>query len=229
MRLVSSFFTGEIEFDGEHVHSLVLEGQAVFRAFLEDLCDQLDGLEGESVLSEACMPVPMSKRVALVADFVPFTVSTKELTAAAVKQLEKSAREPERIVETKRLLKTVEMYVRDCALDLPCEIEVGRLTVGALVKACGVTFAEEGLSLLEKLVFFMQTTRELLGEKLFVFVNLRSYLTDAETAAFIADATNRHFAVLLLESSERKLLPGERRRLVDENLCEIVSPEPEEI
>lgn len=58
-------------------------------------------------------------------------------------------------------------------------------------------------------------------EKLFVFVNARSYFAQEELAAFVTAARARKHRLLLLDGRPYPLLPGERRVLLDEDLCEL--------
>lgn len=229
MKMVSSFFNSHIEFQENHVQSIVLENQRTFLAFVTDMQEQLEGVEGETVLSVDATPVAMSARLCLSTNFVPFILSTKELIAATVKRLEKTAVAGDRYGEMKDVLARIKRFVNECALELPHEIELEKLSIGALLKACGVSIAEDGLPLLEKIVLYMKLVRELVGERLFVFVNLRSFLDDSAMERLFDDIFGNKFEVLLVESSERKLLPGEKRLLVDDNLCEIISPDGEEI
>lgn len=229
MKIVSTFFNSQIEFEENHLSSLILENQKTFLDFVSDLQEQIEGVEGETVLSEDATPIPLSDRVVLVTNFVPFTLSTKEILTALVKRLEKIATSPGRYGHLKEIFDQVKRFVSDCALELPQEIEVGKLSAGSLFKACGIALVEDDLSLMEKILVYMKLVRELLGERLFVFVNVRSFLDDATMDKLVDDIFGNKFQVLLVESTARKLLQGERRLLVDENFCEIISPEAEEI
>ncbi len=229
MKMVSTFFNSQIEFEENCLQSLVLENQKTFLDFITDLQEQIEGVEGETVLSENATPVAMSARVCLVTNFVPFILSTKEILVALVKRLEKIMVKSDRYDRLNETLVQIKRIISDCALELPHEIELEKLTASSLLKACGITLVEDDMFLHEKIVVYMKLVRELLGERLFVFVNLRSYLDDVSMGKLVEDIFGNKFQVLLIESTERKLLHGERRLLVDANFCEIISPEDEEI
>ena len=57
--------------------------------------------------------------------------------------------------------------------------------------------------------------------KLFVFVNLRSYLTDAQMKALIQEITYQEVQVLFIENQERACLEGGMRYIIDKDRCEI--------
>ena len=67
----------------------------------------------------------------------------------------------------------------------------------------------------------MTLVRELDKEKLFVFVNLRSWFLDEEVESFMQTALSHKFNVLLLDNREYTRLPGEKRTIIDRDLCEI--------
>ena len=230
MKLVSPFFFNScIDFDEARIQELVFEDQRYFSSFIEDIHNQICGLDGGSVLSQDLKPLTLAKSVCLVTSFVPFELGTKELTTAALKRLEVVAREGERYLKAKQLLAAVQEFVNDCALELPQAIQMGKLSMASILKACAITFEEEDLSLPEKLLAQMKLTRELIGEKLYVLVNLRSYLQDEEMNALADACLAERLPVLLVESCERKLLPNERRLLIDRDFCEISFPENAEL
>ena len=66
----------------------------------------------------------------------------------------------------------------------------------------------------------MDLTRELEREKLFVFVNLRSYYSDEEMSRFFSSVLDHEFHVFMVDSIDRPVLPLEARVTVDGDLCE---------
>ena len=57
------------------------------------------------------------------------------------------------------------------------------------------------------------------GKKLFILVNLRSYLSDAEMNLFLQNIIERDIQILILESSEHPILEWECRHIVDADFC----------
>ena len=66
---------------------------------------------------------------------------------------------------------------------------------------------------------YMTLVRELEGERLFIFVGLRSWLTDEEAQFFTQTALQHQFHFLLIDSSDYPRLANEIKITVDRDLC----------
>ena len=67
---------------------------------------------------------------------------------------------------------------------------------------------------------YMELSRELERDKLFIFVNLRDYYSDEEVQPFFNSILSHEYHVLLVDGSSHDLLANERRQTIDEDLCE---------
>jgi CRISPR-associated protein Csn2 len=59
------------------------------------------------------------------------------------------------------------------------------------------------------------------GEKLFILVNLRSFLSDDAMETFLRTTTTHGMKILLVDSHAYPMLSLENRLLIDKDLCEI--------
>ena len=57
--------------------------------------------------------------------------------------------------------------------------------------------------------------------RLFVFVNLRSYLTDEQMQELIKEVIYQEIQALFIENQERACLEGGMRYIIDKDYCEI--------
>ncbi len=80
---------------------------------------------------------------------------------------------------------------------------------------------EDYASLGEKLIDYMELAVEYLQKKLFVFVNLRSYISDREAQLFLDTVRQHKYHIILVESHESIKLKGEKRYIIDAAYCEI--------
>lgn len=67
---------------------------------------------------------------------------------------------------------------------------------------------------------YMELSRELERDKLFIFVNLRSYYADEEIQSFLDSIIAHEFRVFLIDSVSRERLFNELRVTIDDDLCE---------
>lgn len=203
------------------VNTLVIENQSLFCSLLNDLHDQLSGLDGRAVLSVRNNPVEISKRMELLTTFVPFELNQKTLLAKITAELEKEAVGDVFYPRTLELLSALETYLNDLAFGYSCDLAFTKLNLASILKAVGVEIRSDGSSLGEKLVDYFELVTEFIGAKLFVTVNLRSFMPDRETELFLDTVLKHGYNLIMLESSEHNRLSNEKRYIVDTDLCEI--------
>ena len=88
-----------------------------------------------------------------------------------------------------------------------------------LIKAVGICVDDDYDNLGEQLLDYFELVQEYDGKKLFILVNLRSYLLDAEMNLFLQNIIERDIQILILESSEHPILEWECRHIVDADFC----------
>ena len=207
--------------NGEEVWSLVIENQNLFYGILSDIRGQIEGIEGKVVLSEKNNLLSIAKTVELLIQFVSFEINQKQLISKVISKLGQIAVDEMHYGRTMELLGEIESYFTELAFELTGNIEFTKLGAEGLLKGAGVQFCDDYEQLGEKIIDYMELVSEYDREKLFIFVNLRSYISDAQMEEFLETALARGYQMLLLESCEHPLLPREKRYIVDADLCEI--------
>ena len=120
--------------------------------------------------------------------------------------------------QTTELLSEIEKYLLDLSLDYRCGLDFSKLSVGALIKASGVEIQQDDETLCEKLVDYMGLTTDFQGEKLFITVGLRNFISDQEAEILMETVLQHGLYLFMIESHERKRLRHELRHIVDESL-----------
>ena len=100
-------------------------------------------------------------------------------------------------------------------------IDCDKVTISQLLKAMGITVLIVSALFTEVLYTYMQILRQFVGDRLFVFVNMRSYVSDIQFDEFIKTIINHGYQAIFLENKEYPTLENERRLIIDEDLCEI--------
>lgn len=210
-----------MDFSGEKVNTLVIENQDFFRTFLQDIQSQIEGFPGKAVLSEKGQTLDWSKNGEILDHFLSFHLNRKPLLTKISSAMESAAISEEMYSRTAKLLSEIEKYLDDLAFSINCDVVCGECTVSGLLKAAGVSIREEYENPLEQVLDYMELVREYEREKLFVFVNLRSFFSDTAIESFLQSILDHRFFVLLVDSCEKDHLDSERRIVVDKDLCEI--------
>lgn len=202
-------------------NTLVIEEQAFFTRLLLDLQQQLQGAEGQSVLSVDNTPIPIGKNAMVVDAFVPFDLNRKQLLNRLVSVLAQRANAPENMEKTAAILSNVELWLDEVAMDLSCDIIFEGLSSAALIKASSPEIRGNTDSVAEMVLDLIELVEELDRPRLFFLVNMRSYVTDQEMEAFLQSVLSHGYHVIGIESSSRPYLSLEKRVTIDADLCEI--------
>ena len=221
MKLCYPDIYSPIEIGDERVASLVIENQGLFYRFMADIRAQIQGEVGGTVLSVDNCLVSIDKWVDLLADFVTFDGNRKNLLTKILHALEKTANDEVYFMRTHRLMAELECYLNDLALEQEVDVAYDKLSLNNLLKSVGMRVIIDYNKLVEKLFAYMDLVRRFEGEKLFIFVNLRSFVDDADMELFIKTSLGHGMKMLLVDGHAYPLLQMEKRRVIDADLCEM--------
>ncbi len=209
------------ETEEDSIHCIVIENQELLYRICTDVFQQINGFEGDVIVSIKDKPVDLNKNVELLTQFVPFDINRRTLLSKLTASAEKIAVSPEMHEKTMMEMAHFENYLLNIINELPGNVEFAKFTVSSLLKATGLQFEEEYTSLGEKLIDYMELTRTYDRDKLFVLVNLRSYIADRECELFLETVKRKMLHVIMIDNIEHTLLARENRYIIDQDLCEI--------
>lgn len=208
------------DFEKACVNMLVIENPSFFRCFLKDIAGQIDGYSGKAVLSSEYAPISFSQNAELIDSVLSFQMGRKTLLNKIISRMEALAVSESYYMQTVELLGNLEHFISNLCFDLPFDMICSKMSIGSILKAVGIEFSDDYDSDLERFLDYMEIVREIDREKLFIFVNLRSYFEDEEIQLFIASAIGHGYNVLMVDSTAYSLLPNENRTTIDMDLCE---------
>ena len=214
---INNVFDTEID----KVNTIIIENPQLFFDVISDIAYQIDGADGKSVLSKDNTVIRFDKNCDLLDRFVPFSFNQKALITKIASSLEKRANDGENYIKLEELLASIERFFYDISIDMSGDIEFNHMTASSLIKASEFRLNDDYDSLAEKIIDYMELVKEYLGEKLFVTVGLRSFLSDNEAELFLQTILQHGFHCIMIESFLKEKLMNEKRYIIDEDLCEI--------
>lgn len=220
MKLLYKDMGHVILFDSGYVNELVIESKKTFFEAVNSAIVQADGGSGAFLLSINDKPVEFSRYADVTVQFAPFQINRKSLLTKLYASLEQKALLAENYETTGEILNLLERYVLRLSEDLPFEVDCQRLSIGPILKAVSPEIDEADKTPLEKIFSYMELSRELDRDKLFIMINMRTYFSDSEMETFAESVCLHEFKVLLLENYAQTRLKNTKRYTVDEDLCE---------
>ena len=220
MMLAHPLLQSPIEFKENRIPILVVENGQLFRRLIADLLAQENGDPGEFALSENSGLTEIGNIVQITLNPL-FPELDGRRIAAKIQQMAVTAAEdqPEKTAEC---LAALNDYGAALTASIPFNITFSEMeSADDLVKALAFHVDAEEMSVPEQLLEMMRLHRECFRKRLFVFVNLKAFLSEEEITLFYQSVFYEKLSVLLLESGQKEQVrPCEEVRIIDKDLCE---------
>lgn len=200
---------------------IVVENQKKMYELVADLNSQLEGNEGKAVLSEDNKLLRIDKKLELLSQFIPFDLNKKTLINKITSAMQEAALWDDFFLQTQELISLWEKLCMDISLDFPGDINFTKISAESLFKSAGIEIENEYENLTEKLLDYFELVEAYEGRKLFLLLNLRTFIEDSEMELFLEAIIKRGYQVIFLENTARPILSREKRFIVDVDLCNI--------
>ena len=208
------------ELNETQILNLVIENQQIFSNIISDIYYQINGGSGKFVLSDNNNPLDLKKNVELVTQIIPFEINQRELLNKLYAELKNISVDGNNYQLTQQLFSDISSYVYTLTEDLENDISVDvPQDINGILKMLGIRFTEHGTELTDKILEYMIAVNKFKGGRVFIFVNLRSYLTDSQIELLYKDILLRKMTVICIESSDHKRLPNTKTIIIDKDMC----------
>lgn len=226
MKLVHPILEQHIKFEENIVNIICVENPKYLVKMILDIQSQVQGFDmGEFVLSENKL-IDFKNNVELITDIFNLDFNSKKLTNKIHQILAENAVDEEFYLKSAEITSQIREYINELILDSSYDLTYNdKLDPPAIIKMAGIKASEEEQqSILERILKYVELNQELLGTKLFVFVNLKSFLDQEDLKDFYREILYRKINILLLENCYKYdiiELEIERYFILDKDLCEI--------
>lgn len=222
MNIISEYFDNSFELKNDVVNTLVIENRELFISFIKQLNIEMSTEEGKIILQDELKELSFKKYAELIID--PFVIdpnNAKNLKKLYEKIIDNSSNEE---IYEKRLVfeNALKDYVEEIVFLSDYELIYDNLDYQNIFKAVNLHIDTETKNLASMIIDYMRISSDLSGTKLFIFVNLDNFLTDADLIELQNFICYNNIIVFCLQNQlKRKLIENENLRIIDEDLCEI--------
>lgn len=205
------------------MQTLIIENTKEFYDMIVDLSSQSEGAEGLFVFSSNNSEVRFDKIGWLVRDVFNVDLNDKKILNLLYKRLEKRAIESDMLEGLNKINKHVFDYLDNLFFDLSFALSYNELSPTDIIKSSLIKFEKTYETLEEKIVCYINALIELKNVKFFVFVNLKSILSDVQIQKVFNHCAQEKVGLFLIENNNlRKIQEFETATIITEDLCEIV-------
>lgn len=206
----------------EAVQILVVENADEFYNIVSELYNQFDGEDGNFVFKLKDEIVSAEKNGVMICNPFHLDYNDKKIISLLYKVLEKESL-GDALPQYNEVVSSMIKYLEEISFNVPFKLSYNEPQPAEIMKVCGLKIESSYDTLLEKIICFINALIELKKCKFFVFVNLKSVLSDEKLLNLYSHCKNEKVGLLLIESSIiRNLLPEEKAVVITEDLCEIL-------
>jgi CRISPR type II-A-associated protein Csn2 len=222
MKLVHPNVSKEIVWnESAHIWEIVIEQPQFLRNILKDFSQHVND-KGINFLQNG-QPLDINSDIDTI--FNPFNLdfNNRRALTALLKTILATSTKENIYEETNAMKSKILKYMSHVidASNFDFEVDTSDFLADALAKAVNVHIVGEDSDFVQLLVEYMVMMRDLIGIKLFCFVNLRSMIANEEAKDLVHNTLNHQLDVLLIESKNYNPLSKTARLIIDRDLCEI--------
>ncbi len=205
-----------------YVQLLVVENPNEFYEVVTDLNNSFDGVDGKFVFSIKGQIISPEKYGAIISNIFNFDLNDKKLLTLLQKKLEAVAFSEKLQLFNELSSKTIS-FLSEVSFYVPFAIDFNEPQPLDYFKISNLKFEKSYDSLEEKIICYINALIELKNCDFFIFVNLKSVLSDEKLQQIYNHCLSEKVALLLIESEKRRdVLPYEKAIIITEDLCEIL-------
>lgn len=219
MKLVHPHISVFIDFSLSDNYQLVIESPTEFFGKITELYNQINGGEGNFVLSDSNEIIDISKNIVIITDYIDFSLNTKknlsEVNSIMLSNLKKND-----FSEELSKINSQIFNLNDALADLSMlPVEYNELTNETLVKLSSYYF-DDSLSLPQKISTYAKLLCYNKKTKVMVFVNLPDFLSMEDINLLIKDINYNSLKILFINSHLYDI-KSVKNIIVDKDLCVI--------
>ena len=222
MNLVTKYLENSLEIKSKTINTLVVEDTRYFSIFLKGLIESTEIESDEFELIEDYKTVDMTKYVEIIFDIFNLEANSANILKKMYSELEEDLNTQEVYTKKVELESIIANITDELIYRSRFSLKAGEINYQNLFKAIEIEFDYEKNSVLERLIEYIKVTSELLKIKVYIIVNLDSFLSEEELVELEKFLLYNDIKVLALQNAiRREVKPSENLRIVDKDLCEI--------
>lgn len=222
MKLVHPDLSGEILRDKSTFSEWIIESPILFSGYLQELYGQYAKKDGKFVLSEGMKELDISKSLEIITDPFSVDLNGRKILNKLYTELGELSQAEVMYTKTLKLTQIIQEYILDLESNTSHILQFNNeMDIAGLLKSMDVKLEDSEGFFFERLVCYVKNAVNVLRVKAFVFINLRSYLTDEQMQELIQEIKYQEVYALFIENQERACLEGGMRFIIDKDGCEI--------
>lgn len=223
MMLVNSELNIKILLEENYINVLVIENRSLFYNLINEIIMQIEGKDGNWVLSEESKILAINKTVSILVDYFRINYNSRSIIVKLYSNLKDLANSSEFFIATNDIKQALIEYIEKLTYDTQLPVDINTdFDFQSIFKTFDVRLLDDNLNLVDTLNTYLNISRDLTDNKLTIFVNLFDYLNDEDIIMLYKSISyNKHNVIFLENKFIRKRADNEIVHIIDNDLCEI--------
>ena len=221
--LVNSELNIKILIEENYINVLVIENRSLFYNLINEIIMQIEGNDGNWVLSEESKILAINKTVSILVDYFRINYNSRSIIAKLYSNLKDLANSSEFFIATNDIKQALIEYIEKLTYDTQLPVDINTdFDFQSIFKTFDVRLLDDNLNLVDTLNTYLNISRDLTDNKLTIFVNLFDYLNDEDIITFYNNINySKHNVIFLENKFIKKRADNEIVHIIDNDLCEI--------
>lgn len=200
----------------------IIESPKLYAYYLQELFLQQNGEEGRFVLSDKEKELNIAKNMEIIVNPFQIEINGRKILNKLYAELDQLSKSELMYVKTLELTGKIQEYLLELEQNTEYVLEFDMdLDMPALFKSVGIRYEVQETDFFEQIIRYIKIAVNVLATKVFVFINIRSYLTDLQMQELIKEISYQDVKGLFIENHERSCMEGGMRYIIDRDGCEI--------
>lgn len=179
-------------------------------------------IDGRYVLSDADKELGISKNMDIVFDIFSIDINSKKIINKLYEEMQQVAYSEKVYVKTQEIAQSIQRYILELEQETDYILTFTEdVDWMAIFKALRVQHEVIEEDYFEKLIRYIKVATVVMKYKIFVFVNLRSYLSDLQMQKLIQEAIYQEVKLIFVGNYVKDCMEGGLRYIIDRDQCEI--------
>lgn len=223
MKLVYPDFMHQIVFEEGVINLVVIENPFEFRQLVGEIFLQTNGEEGRFVLSHDEKILKIQENMQCIMNPFVLELNSRKILEKIYKDLKDEILTSELYMQQTSVMSELFNFIEKIAekMDYPLEYN-SEVDIKQIFKLFNVCVNEEKGDMVAKIAEYVKISHQILGYKIFIFVNLKSYLNKIELEKLYRYIDYYKISIMLIESKEAEYtINSEQKFVIDKDNCEI--------
>lgn len=211
----------QINFNDGSTTLLVIENSDVFREYISELQNQIEGIEGSFVFSNDDDVLSFKDRFSIIVNPLQVDFSDKRIQTKINSQMKNHMSNETHYTRLSETLSVIESFAEDLEEDFPFEVEHTEPDVQTLIKMLGFSLKTDYRNQIEKAIEYTNVLHDICNIDHFIFVSMFDYFNEETMKTFIKECNSNKHNILLIERHDIPTPKDVQKILIDHDLCEV--------